>query len=160
MNKGGESLLIGGAACLGFAGLASMLWPQRDGGGLAAVGIFLVILGMVFRFPTLLADDTGATSTMRVAVLMVVSLFVVVTMKAGWAAHSIPELVLNNSWCWVLAAAFGGKAAQSFAENMSPGAGLPPISQPIAPNRVKAVPPQAPSAARVRDEVEGIEDAP
>ena len=86
-------------------------------GTAAAVSMFLVIMGLVFYFPTLLSDDSGATSTMRVAVLMVISLFVVLTLKVGWDADSLQSLALDPSWTWVLAAALGGKAFQAFAEN-------------------------------------------
>ncbi len=101
---------------VGFV-LAALDIAPADPGAAAAVSMFLVIMGLVFYFPSLLSDDTGQTSTMRVTVLMIVLLYVVVTLKVGWGAASLDELTLSESWIWVLAAALGGKAAQSFAEN-------------------------------------------
>jgi hypothetical protein len=141
-------LLVGlGAAALVWAGVQWQLTGDVRGGGLAASGLFLVILGFVFLFPTMLTDDTGATSTMRVAVFMVVSLFVVLTTKAGWAATSLADLKLQDSWVWVLGAALGGKAFQSFAENTT------------GPTLAKS-PALGTVAAHMRDEREGIQDAP
>lgn len=109
-------------ALLVFVGLVGLIFAAldivpADPGSAAAVSMFLVIMGLVFYFPTLLDGDGGQTSTMRVAVLMIVSLFVVLTLKAGWGAESLEDLALSDSWIWVLGAALGGKAAQSFAEN-------------------------------------------
>ena len=96
---------------------------RRGGqGGAIAAGLFLVIVGLVIRFPTLLSDggttDSGAPSmsTMRVAVLLVVSVFAILTVKAGWAATGLDSLRIDPSWAWVLGAVLGGKAVQSFAE--------------------------------------------
>jgi len=145
--------LIGlGAAGLVGAGVMALTKGSTEGGGLAAGGLFLVILGLVFYFPTMLEDDTHATSTMRVAVLMVVSLFVVLTAKAGWGASGLDQLKLQQEWVWVLAAALGGKAFQSFAENTtSPNPAKPPAASDG---------PQTIRAAHARDEREGIQDSP
>jgi hypothetical protein len=155
----GLFLVAAGALGLSWAAIETLLDGPANAGGVAATGLFLVILGMVFWFPTLLSDDTGATSTMRVAVLMVVALFVVLTTKAGWNAPDLEHLKLPETWVWVLAAAFGGKAFQSFAEN-APSNG-PPRDWPQG----KAVPPPppapyVPTALRTRDEHAGIEDTP
>jgi xanthine/uracil permease len=110
-------------ALLIFMGLVGFVltvldWVPADQGAAAAISMFLVIMGLVFYFPTLLDDGAGQTSSMRVMVLMIVSLFVILTLKVGWGADSLEDLVLSDSWIWVLAAALGGKAAQSYAENM------------------------------------------
>jgi hypothetical protein len=89
---------------------------------------------------------------MRVAVLKVISLFVVLTIKAGWAAKSLADLQLQQTWVWVLAAALGGKAFQSFAEN-GPGQGGP-RAQDAAPGGAVA------PAPFKRDDKAGIQDAP
>ena len=91
-------------------------------GAIVAACVFAVIVGLVLCYPTLLQDGTvtdagaPAVSTMRAAVLLVVSVFALLTLKAGWSASAIAALKLDPSWAWVLAAALGGKAFQSFAE--------------------------------------------
>jgi hypothetical protein len=98
-------------------------------GGVVSASFFLVIVGLVLLNPTLLQDGTTtesgvpAVSTMRVAILLVVSAFTLVTLKAGWAATRLADLKLDETWAWVLAAAFGGKAVQSFAETPGKGPG-------------------------------------
>jgi hypothetical protein len=95
---------------------------------------------------------------MRVAVLMIVGLFVVLTAKAGWGAPDLAHLDLQKQWAWVLAAALGGKAAQSLAENLTPA----------PPSNSGAKPAPAPAPASVtlarklatRDEQAGIEETP
>lgn len=87
-----------------------------------AAALFLVIVGLVIRFPALLTDGTmtdagvPAVSTMRISVLLIVSVFAILTVKAGWAAPTLEGLKIDPSWAWVLGAALGGKAVQSFAE--------------------------------------------
>ena len=152
MQRLGLFLIALGAAGLVAAGALSETVGHTAGGGLAAGGLFLVILGLIFFFPTMLEDDTHATSTMRVAVLLVVSLFAVLTVKAGWGAEGLADLKLQQEWAWVLAAALGGKAFQSFAENT-------PNSGPTKPAPPEPTPP-ALRAAHPRDEREGIQDAP
>ena len=150
-------------ALLVLAGLVGLVLTIFDivpsePGAAAAVSMFLVMLGLVFTFPSMLTDDTGLTSTMRVAVFMIVSLFVVLTIKAGWGATSLEELVLPSSWSWVLAAALGGKAAQSFAENATP--------TPLAGDKSQRAATRAPAksaptrSSTARDEDAGIEDTP
>jgi hypothetical protein len=154
MQKLGPILIILGALALLGAGVHTLRFgerPEASAGGIAAAGLFIVILGLAFNFPTLLQDDTGATSTMRVVVLMVVSLFVVLTTKAGWSATGVSALDLPANWVWVLAAALGGKAFQSFAENGTGGASANSGSPPAPRGSVARFP---------RDERQGIQDAP
>jgi hypothetical protein len=60
---------------------------------------------------------------MRVAVLLVVSVFALLTLKAGWDAPGLDALKIDPTWAWILAAALGGKAFQSFAEATGRGPG-------------------------------------
>jgi hypothetical protein len=148
MQRLGPFLVALGTLALAWAGVESLIQPAFNAGGIAATGLFIVILGLVLLFPTLLSDDTGQTSTMRVCVLMVVSLFVVLTVKAGWGAPDLEHLKLQDSWVWVLAAAFGGKAFQSFAENGG------------SPSGPAKLPGQPAGRSAKRDATEGIEDSP
>lgn len=89
-------------------------------GGIIASALFTVICGMIIRYPTLLQTKTGtadseSVSTMRAAVLLVVSVFAILTVKAGWGSFGLDALKIDQSWAWVLGAAFGGKALQSFS---------------------------------------------
>jgi len=131
----------------GLAGLVYTAFRSLQDGGTPAISLFLVIIGLIFYFPTLLEGDLGTTSTMRVAVLMLVSLFIILTVKVGWHETSLASLKLDPNWVWVLAAALGGKAAQSFSENASPDGSKTPST------------PQSKGKGK-RDEQDGIEESP
>jgi hypothetical protein len=111
-----------GVGCLVLVAALVALGHPVDG-ALPACALVLVVHGMALCFPTLLQDGTTApggganVSTMRVAVLVVVDVFALVTVKAGWSTASLADLKIDPSWAWVLGAALGGKAVQSFAEN-------------------------------------------
>src|ERR1044071_8149877 len=62
-----------------------------DNGGVPAVSIFFVMIGMAFYFPDLLQGPCGGMSTMRMIVFMVIVVFVVLTIKIGWTTHSFDE---------------------------------------------------------------------
>ena len=118
----GTLLVLLGACGLAIAAALPLFHSAINDGALAACALILILFGSAFVFPTLLQDGTvseaGApnVSTMRIAVLMIVSVFALVVVKAGWATPTLADLKIDSSWAWVLAAAFGGKAAQSFAE--------------------------------------------
>jgi hypothetical protein len=119
----GEALLA-----LGTTALVSAAFVARgSGGGVAAAALFTVIIGVAVRYPTLLQDGStspsGApnVSSMRVAVLIIVSVFGVLTLKAGWSATSIEALKINDTWVYLLGVALGAKALQSIAEGVGPG---------------------------------------
>lgn len=121
MNSNSEN--IGGLLItLGVVGLtvaALMRWIAGSiaPGEVPAVSMFLFLIGLVFYFPDLLKEEKeGAGSSMRVAILMVVSVFVILTLKAGWTVTNLEELKIDPSWAWVLGVAFGAKMGQSFAE--------------------------------------------
>ena len=85
-------------------------------GSLPAISVFFLLLGMVFYFPDLLEDQNGGISTMRVVVLMTVSVFVITTIKLSWTVASLLEFRIDKSWIYILGLAFGAKAVQRFAE--------------------------------------------
>ena len=122
----GDVLLFAGALGLVVSGVLRFhSGPTLGDGALPACALVLVLFGFALRFPTLLQDGTasdagGNMSTMRIAVLMIVSVFALMTVKVGWGATALGDLRIDSSWAWVLAAALGGKAAQSFAENAPP----------------------------------------
>ncbi len=151
MKPMGPLLVVAGVVGLAWAGIRA---ADTNAGGIAAVSLLLVILGFVFYFPSLLDDDTHQTSTMRVVVLLVVSLFMVLTMKAGWEAHSLADLQLQEKWVWVLVAALGGKAAQSFSENQDGGLPFPKRGRAADGDGAKQGTP-----AKPRDAVIGAPDA-
>ncbi len=85
-------------------------------GTFPALSFLVLIIGMVFYFPSLLEEAKGEISTMRVVVLIVVLVFAVVYIKLGWVAGSFEEFVIDTSWIYILGLAFGSKAFQKFAE--------------------------------------------
>jgi len=111
--------LLLGTGMVGFVVATFGRWASTAPipGEVPAVSLFFVIIGLVFYFPDLLKDETKATSSMRVVVLMTVSVFLLLTVKSGWSANSLSELKLDQSWAWVLAVALGGKVLQSFSEH-------------------------------------------
>jgi uncharacterized membrane protein len=86
-------------------------------GTFPAVSFLVLILGLVFYFPSLLEERKGEISTMRIVVLIVVLVFAVVYIKLGWVAGTFAEFVIDTSWIYILGLAFGSKAFQKFAEN-------------------------------------------
>jgi hypothetical protein len=89
-------------------------------GSLPAISILFLLLGIVFYFPDLLEDQNGGISTMRVVVLMTVSVFVITTVKLSWSVASLLEFRIDKSWIYILGLAFGAKAVQRFAEEDDP----------------------------------------
>ncbi|HTB56699.1 MAG TPA: hypothetical protein VLC06_02445 [Polyangia bacterium] len=98
---------VGGAAAFG----------KHASGEVPACCLVLIMVGLGLAKPELLQDDTAQTSTMRVALIGLVTLFMLVTTKAAWTASDLAHLTLDRSWTWLLAAALGGKAVQSFSES-------------------------------------------
>lgn len=87
-------------------------------GSLPAVSFFIIMLGIAFVFPELLSDESKGLSTMRVIVFMVVSVFVVIAIKIGWAATNFDDFKLDRTWVYILGLAFGSKVFQSFSEKL------------------------------------------
>jgi hypothetical protein len=100
-----------------------------SGGAAAAVGVLLIV-GLLLQFPTLLMDaapeEGGAPSTMRVMTLSIIITFCVLMLRTGWNLNQLPSLKDQPEWVWLVTAALGGKALQSFAENQSQGGGKKP----------------------------------
>jgi hypothetical protein len=88
-----------------------------ESGGLPAVSLVFIILGLSFYFPSLLEAKEGTLSTMRVIVLAVVLVFVLTYVKLAWTVESLEELKIDNNWVYILGLAFGAKAIQRYAED-------------------------------------------
>ena len=86
-------------------------------GTIPAISFLVLVIGLVFYFPSLLEERSGEVSTMRIIVLIVVLVFALVYIKLGWVAGSFTEFVIDTSWIYILGLAFGSKAFQRFAEN-------------------------------------------
>ena len=107
--------VVGLALAAGLRFIDGFLVP----GDLPAVAMIFLFIGLVFYFPDLLKDPSNGGSSMRVAVLMVVSLFVILTLKAGWTVTNLEELKIDQSWAWLIGVTLGAKMGQSFAEAWS-----------------------------------------
>jgi hypothetical protein len=80
------------------------------------------MISMALLFPDMLKGaDKSTTSTMRVAVFMIVSVFVVLCVKVYWSCDAIEKFRLDRTWAYVLGVALGSKAVQSFGENNALG---------------------------------------
>jgi len=86
-------------------------------GELPAIALFLMACGFAAAFPSMLTDGSGeGVSAMRVVVFVLGSIFSLRAVKTGWEEGRRPEI--SGTWASLLAAAFGGKVFQSFAESM------------------------------------------
>jgi Ca2+/Na+ antiporter len=91
---------------------------QKAVSSVMSIGFLITMLGMAFFFPDLLKSKLdGTTSTLRIAVFMVVAVFVFLVVKIGWTCPSLKEFQLDSTWAYVLAVALGAKTVQSFSEN-------------------------------------------
>ena len=114
---GGILILLGIAGLVITAILSLFVVPiVTMDGSMPAISMFVLMLSMIFYFPDLLEDQNGGISTMRVVVLMTVSVFVITTVKLGWSVSSLLEFRIDKSWIYILGLAFGAKAVQRFAE--------------------------------------------
>ena len=107
---------------LGIAGFITAVifsltkYSGVDRGAIPAVSFLFVMIGMCFYFPTLLQEDKGEVSTMRVAVLAVVMVFTFIYVKLGWNAGTFENFSIDSTWIYILGLAFGSKVFQKFAE--------------------------------------------
>jgi hypothetical protein len=94
--------------------------PGYTGGGLAAAVGFLMVVGVVLYWPSLIMDDSttaqGEPSTMRILCLVIVTTFCAVMLRTGWNTGVLPSLEHESNWVWLVTAALGAKAVQRFAE--------------------------------------------
>jgi len=117
MIAAGTLAMLGGV----IAGAASQAVKAATG-SIVAAAIFAIIIGLAIRFPTMLQDGTmtedlrPAYSCTRVVLLLVVSAFVVLTVKAGWSAEGLAALKIDPSWALILGVVLGGKVAQGLTE--------------------------------------------
>jgi hypothetical protein len=86
-------------------------------GDFPALCMLLVVLGVGVRFPQVFADPAaGGLSSMRIILFGMVSLFAVLTVKAGWGAAAIADIRIDPWWAALLSATVASKAVQSFSE--------------------------------------------
>lgn len=116
LGIGSLFLGLGGMAAVGVAAAIG----HETSGAVPGSCLVLLMVGLALAKPELIQDDAQQTSTMRVVVLGIVTLFMLVTTKAAWSASDLQHLILDRSWAWVLGAALGGKALQSFSESRWP----------------------------------------
>jgi hypothetical protein len=115
----GAVLLFLGVSTLLILGMiqwAAQRPNETDISSLMAIGFFLIMLGIAFFFPDMLKSN-NVTSTMRVAIYMIISVFVFLCVKIGWNCSSFEKFELNSNWTYLIGIALGSKAVQSFSEN-------------------------------------------
>lgn len=117
----GRTLMTVGVVALVAAVIIGLVPSIRDydHGGLPAVGLFFILLGMALVFPDMLQDDTKSISTMRVVVFMIVSVFVIIAVKLGWQSANFDDFRIDRTWVYILGLALGSKVFQSFSEGMA-----------------------------------------
>ena len=92
---------------------------QVQSGSVPAAAFLIILLSIGCYFPELFQDGSNAPSTLRICVLMVVSVFAVMTVKVGWVFTDFSQFFVHESWIYILGLAFGAKLTQSFAELIS-----------------------------------------
>ncbi len=114
----GTLLILIGVAGFITTAIYSLIDMERvTNGTIPSMSFIVLIIGLVFYFPSLLEEGKGEISTMRVVVLIVVLVFAAVYIKLGWVAGSFEEFIIDTSWIYILGLAFGAKAFQKFAED-------------------------------------------
>jgi len=116
-QKFGKWLILSGT--LGF--LCSVILSftavsDFDQGALPAGSFLSIMLGMAFHFPTMLEDNSGGVSTMRIVVFAIVMVFCVIYLKIGWSIGNFEQFKIDKTWIYVLGLAFGSKVFQRFGE--------------------------------------------
>jgi hypothetical protein len=116
----GVAILFLAVAGLIWTGLAPVVRSNDVPGALPACAMVLLMVGLTLVKPSLVMskDDAEQVSAMRIAVLLIIGVFVLLTVKTSWSlsAKDGDVLKVDNSWVWIVIAALGGKAAQSFSE--------------------------------------------
>lgn len=124
-------IVILGLSVIALMCTALMPWAGHQvPGELPACAMVLLLVGLTLVRPSLVLskDDSQQVSAMRIAVLMIVGVFTLLTVKTGWNCATLGELKLDQSWAWIVIAALGGKAAQSFSESLGSSSGQPDTS--------------------------------
>lgn len=81
---------------------------------LAAAAFLFLMIGISFVFPTLLKGINNEMSAMRVLVYMIIAVFITLVIKNGWNHDDLGEV--DTNWMYIVLAALGGKAVQSYTE--------------------------------------------
>ncbi len=116
-QKSGSTLVA-----LGFLGLLATViisftrLADMDQGALPAASFLCIMVGFAFIFPSLLEENKGELSTMRIIVFAVTMVFCVLYIKLGWSTASFQEFKVDDTWVYILGIAFGSKAFQKFGE--------------------------------------------
>ena len=129
LEFGTDRFTIGGGTIIIIIGMLVLLLSATidsfdvtdhfDFGKLAATGILMIMIGMAFRFPSLLKDDNHGLSTMRLVVFMIIAVFVTVVLKIGWDANSFDVLKIDSNWTFIIIAALTGKAVQAIGTKIA-----------------------------------------
>jgi hypothetical protein len=108
------AIVLGLAAPPVTAYLRATGGPNLAAESVIAYSFLIILVGLVVFYPQILQSENKEVSSMRVAILAIVTTFCVLAMKEGWRTGEVPEL----DWYWaiVLSAALGAKSFQSFVE--------------------------------------------
>ena len=118
LQKFGFYLVVAGligmlaSAIIGFTALRDL-----DSGAMPACSFLCIMIGFAFCFPTLLEEEKGQLSTMRIIVFAVVMVFCTIYIKLAWSTATFQTLKIDQSWIYILGLAFGSKVFQKFGEN-------------------------------------------
>lgn len=118
----GLVLIFAGIILLLIASIVTCISVKKDSemAGLAATAFFNIMLGMAMVYPDMLEGSSGSTSSMRVSVFMIISVFVVLVVKTGWGEPDLDHFKLDQTWAYVIGVALGAKTIQYFGEKMLP----------------------------------------
>lgn len=114
---------------LGFTATVILSERQNCGtcGTLPAISFLVCMLGFALYFPSLLEEEAGQLSTMRILAFAVALVFCFTYIRLAWTATSLQDLTIDEKWVYILGITIGGKAVQRFGEN-------PPSNNPKPPS--------------------------
>ena len=111
----GAIFILLGVTSLIFLGMSDPEDAKKS--TLAALSFFFIMLGMAFFFPGMLKNKvSNEVSNMRIASYMIVCIFILLSVKIGWACNSFEKFTLDSTWAWILGVALGSKTIQSLGE--------------------------------------------
>jgi hypothetical protein len=109
-------ILLGIAGFIAAVVLFYTVYSGMDRGALPALSFLVLLIGIAFSFPSLLQDENGGLSTMRIIVFAVVLVFCTIYIKLGFIMDSFEQFTIDKEWVYILGLAFGAKAVQKYTE--------------------------------------------
>ena len=112
--------------CIAIVGFIVSLFVNNNisynfwGGTIPAISFLILMMGLVFKFPTMLEESPGQVSTMRIIVFAISMVFCVMYIRLAWNTSSLEGMKIDDKWVYILGLAWGSKVIQKFGEDNTP----------------------------------------